>query len=286
MSKEEILDKIKEKVDALSKRSYEILNNNEDKFNKSDFVMYCDVHNLFRDLDKLIERKNDVYFDFTMKYLNCMGHFQENKIKDFIDVSNEVRPLLENSKFIEEKGKELMDYIVIPGSYSETHIIPDLPEGAKAYLAQISNSTSQTFIKYEAKDEEILPFGNNEVVYNKVVSKLNDKSKLLGVGFGMTKVNKYKYTYSLIASLPTDFFSLMLQTTFQFEIEGKVLVVICSANELISKRIADVKTQVDNITIEDDKLLNIIMDEKLDSKYPNDAVCKFRQTFRDIIDIN
>ena len=32
--------------------AYELLNNGDGKFTKDDFVMYCDVHNLFRNLDK------------------------------------------------------------------------------------------------------------------------------------------------------------------------------------------------------------------------------------------
>ena len=286
MNKEEILNEIKNKVDTLSNRAYEILNNGEEKFTKSDFVMYCDVHNLFRDLDALIERKNDIYFDFTLKYLNCMDHFQQNRIKDFIDVSNSVRPLLENSKFIEEKEKDLTDYIVIPGSYVETNMVQNLPEGAKSYMAQFGNSTSATYVKYEAKSENILPFGNVDALYNIVASKVNKDSKILGVGFGTTKVNKYKYTYYLTATMPTNYFSLILLIEFQFEIEGKILEVSIINNELMSKRIADIKTIPDNITIADDVLLNKILSNDLDSKYPNDAVCHSKQIFKDIVETN
>ena len=286
MNKEEILDKIKNKVDTLSKRAYEIINNNEEKFTKEDFVMYCDVHNLFRDLDKLIERKNDVYFDFTLKYLNCMGHFQENKIKEFIDVSNSVRPLLENPEFLEEKEKDFIDNIVIPGSYTETNMVHNLPEGAKAYITQFSNSTSASYVKYEAKEEDKLPFGNTEALYNAVASKVNKESKILGVGFGTTAVNKYKYTYYLTAAMPTAYFSLVLVIEFQFEIEGKILEVSCVNSDMVSKRIADIKAIPENITMADEILLNKILSEDLDSKYPDDAVCHFRKIFKDIVETN
>jgi hypothetical protein len=287
MNKEEILNKIKDKVDTLSSRAYELLNNGDGKFTKDDFVMYCDVHNLFRNLDKLIERKNDIYIDFSMKYLNCMDLVQQNKVKEFIDVSNGVRSLLEDPSFIEEKEKILTDYIVIPGSYAETNMIPNLPEGAKSYFAQFGNASSATYVKYEAKAEDKLPFGNNEAIYNIVNSKLNKDTKLLGVGFGTTAINKYKYTYYLTATIPmTLFSSLSLQIEFQFEIEGKILEVSCVNSDMMSKRIMDIKSIPDNITMENDALLDKALNEELDSNYPDDAVCRFRKLFKDIIDNN
>lgn len=287
MNKEEILNKIKEKVDTLSSRAYELLNNNEEKFTKDDFVMYCDVHNLFRSLDKLIERKNDIYIDFSMKYLNIMDLIQQNKIKEFIDASNSVRSLLEDPTFIEEKEKILTDYIVIPGSYSETKMIPNLPEGAKAYFTQFDNTSSATYIKYEVKEENKLPFGNKDAIYNIVNSKIDKETKLLDVGFGTTSINNYKYIYYSTASTPmTLFFSLSLQTEFQFEIEGKILEVSCVNSDMISKRITDIKSIPENINIEKDVLLEKILSDDLDSKYPDDAVCRFKKLFNDIVDNN
>lgn len=286
MNKQEILNKIINNVDTLSNRANEILNSNEEKFTKNDFVMYCDVHNLFRDLDALIERKNDIYFEFITKYLNCMGQFQENKVKEFADISNSVRPLLDDPKFIEEKEKDLTDYIVIPGYYSETNMIPNLPEGAKAYISQFNNFTSATYVKYEAKNENKLPFGNNDAVYNIVASKIDKKSKILGVGFGTTSVNKYKYTYYLTATMQTSLISLALQIEFQFEIEGKILEVSCINYDMMSKRIVDIKNLPENANITDDILLEKILKDDLDNKYPEDAVCQFKKIFKSIVETN
>ena len=287
MNKEEILNKIKEKVDTLSSRAYELLNNNEGKFTKDDFVMYCDVHNLFRKLDALIERKNDIYIDFSMKYLNIMDLVQQNKIKEFLDASNSVRPLLEDPKFIEEKEKILTDYIVIPGSYAETNMIPNLPEGAKSYFTQFDNTSSATYIKYEAKPENKLPYGNKDAIYNIVNTKIDKETKLLDVGFGTTTINNYKYTYYSTVSMPmTLFFSLSLQTEFQFEIDGKILEVSCINNDMVSKRITDIKSNPENINIEKDVLFEKVLSEDLDNKYPDDAVCRFKKIFNDIVENN
>ena len=286
MDKEEILNQIKEKVDTLSTRAYEIINNNEEKFTKSDFVMYCDVHNLFRKLDGLIECKNDIYNDYCLKYLNCMGHFQENKVKEFIDVSNEVRPLLEDPTFIAERDKSFLEKIVVKGYYNKTNSVPNLPKGAESYSFQFSNTTNSTYIKREIGMDEKLPFGSNEVVYNMVQAKINGEQKILGVGFGTTKVNNYKYVYYLLCRMPMMIGSVLLQIVMQFEVEGKTLEVNFMISDMISKRLVDFKTKPENINASEEVLFKHILEESLDKDYPDDAVSVFRQAFRDIIEIN
>ena len=287
MNKEELFNNIKNEIDELNQ-----MINNSNELGKEEFNKYIEIHQMFNDLDKLIEKQNDKYIDFKMKYLNCMGMFQEKQLTDFINVYNEVRSLLDDPKILEEKHEEekLENSIIQPDYYIPCEKPINATFDCSAFRASISNIFTANIIIYQVSINEAFPYGNNDAVRYLTVNKLQPNQLFIQAGFGTTNKNHYNYVFNLVRQ---GFWGENVVYSFdlQLHINNQVLNIKGLFNEMASVRDGDIlkkelESGKDVNTINKNEVVFRAVQESEDVNYPNDALSEVRRYIKFIVENN